>query len=441
MGRHPTTSLRPLPTSAAWRLSYMGREPFRRLRRAVGHTSTPEPSDGEGGSGPAGAQVASSPYRLDPAVNAANQVTASSEATSSTYSFVAAVSSPAASMATQDPVWPPSVGGTTALEDYLAEQQPDEVASMPATAPTTLAVDDAQPGVAPPKQGEDTTREGPPTPGATRSRANKIGPQRRIQPLCCPLPRGQSRRSANWRTKLVGRQSLLCRACRGSSPRLASLSRSLGPQRRLHPPYPRRIPRSFPTASRPPPRYCTLRPQQLAGPGGDYARDGPRSHRAEIRVGRTSPTRPLRLHGGDDFGPGPGGGRPEHYPFRTALRALTAVIRRPTSSSCCGRWIAGRPSPSGERPRPRPGASRTGGQGPKALSPFGRKGRQGPKQRPRHSTALEGGPLCGQTAQPAPAAGPPGARHPLQQPPKGVLQALPERPRPDPRDRAGDRGR
>ena len=96
-------------------LSYMGREPFRRLRRAVGHTSTPEPSDGEGGSGPAGAQVASSPYRLDPAVNAENQVTAPSEANlnnldpaSSTYSFVAAVSSPAASMATQDPVWPPS---------------------------------------------------------------------------------------------------------------------------------------------------------------------------------------------------------------------------------------------------------------------------------------------------------------------------------------------
>ena len=61
-------------------LLYMGRESFRRLRRAVGHTSTPEPSDGEGGSGPAGAQVAGSPYRLDPAVNAANQVTASSEA-------------------------------------------------------------------------------------------------------------------------------------------------------------------------------------------------------------------------------------------------------------------------------------------------------------------------------------------------------------------------
>ena len=44
-------------------LAYMGREPFRRLR-AVGRTPTPEPSDDEGGSGPAGAQASSSPYRL-----------------------------------------------------------------------------------------------------------------------------------------------------------------------------------------------------------------------------------------------------------------------------------------------------------------------------------------------------------------------------------------
>ena len=55
-------------------LSYMGRTPFQRLRRAVGCTETPEPSGDEGGSGPAGA-ASSSPYRLDP-VNVTNQVTA-----------------------------------------------------------------------------------------------------------------------------------------------------------------------------------------------------------------------------------------------------------------------------------------------------------------------------------------------------------------------------
>ena len=109
-------------------LAYMGREPFRRLRRAVGCTPTPEPSDDEGGSGPAGAQASSSPYRLDPAVNAENQVTASWEANVNNLdpalgdSFLAAVSSPTASMATQDPVWPPASGGPTSLESYLGEQ-------------------------------------------------------------------------------------------------------------------------------------------------------------------------------------------------------------------------------------------------------------------------------------------------------------------------------
>ena len=88
---------------------------------------------------------------------------------------------------------------------------------MPATAPTTLAADDVQPGVAPPKQGEERPRGRPlrarPALGLTR-----LAPSGQIQTQCCPPPRGQSRRSANWRTKLVGRQSLLCRACRGSSP-------------------------------------------------------------------------------------------------------------------------------------------------------------------------------------------------------------------------------
>ena len=44
-------------------LSYMGREPFRRLCRAGGRTPTLEPSDDEGGSGPAGAS-SSTAFRL-----------------------------------------------------------------------------------------------------------------------------------------------------------------------------------------------------------------------------------------------------------------------------------------------------------------------------------------------------------------------------------------
>ena len=130
-------------------LAYMGRGPFRRLRRAVGRTATPSPSQNEG------AQGSSSPYRLDPAVNAENQVTASSEANVNNLdpalgeSFLAAVSSPTASMATQDPVWPPASGGPTSLESYLGEQPEDTGAAAGGTisssAPTTLAADDAQP--------------------------------------------------------------------------------------------------------------------------------------------------------------------------------------------------------------------------------------------------------------------------------------------------------
>ena len=188
-------------------LSHMGRDPFRRLRRAVGRTGTPDQSDAEGGSGPSGAQVASDPYRLDPAVNAENQVTAPSGANlnnldpaNDTYAFLAAVSSPVASMATQDPLWPPSLGDTTALDDYLAEPVTAPAAggtmwtsapsaptagssSSPAAAPTTMAAPDAQLGDAPPTlgegtpaQGEGTVPERPPTPGAPRSRANKILP-------------------------------------------------------------------------------------------------------------------------------------------------------------------------------------------------------------------------------------------------------------------------
>ena len=107
-------------------LSYMGREPFRRLRRAVGRTSTPLPSDDEGGSGPAGASLSSS-FCLDPADNQANQVTAphganvnNMDAVSVTDPGVGAMASPTASHATQEPVWPPASGGLTSLDVYLA---------------------------------------------------------------------------------------------------------------------------------------------------------------------------------------------------------------------------------------------------------------------------------------------------------------------------------
>ena len=117
-------------------LAYMGRTPFQRLRRAVGRTETPLPSDDEGGSGPAGAQGSSSPFRLDPAENVTNQVTASSEANVNNLDpalgtdSLAAVSSPTTSMATQDPVWPPASGGLASLESYLI---------------STEAIDTAQP--------------------------------------------------------------------------------------------------------------------------------------------------------------------------------------------------------------------------------------------------------------------------------------------------------
>ena len=57
-------------------LSQMGREPFQRLRRAVRRTETPSPSSDEGGSGLGGASTTSTAFRLDPADNVTNQVTA-----------------------------------------------------------------------------------------------------------------------------------------------------------------------------------------------------------------------------------------------------------------------------------------------------------------------------------------------------------------------------
>ena len=251
-------------------------------------------------------------------------------------------------MATQDPVWPPSVGGTTALEDYLAEQQPESPPLLAALFPhRRLRLD---PPLCQPRRLLPWLRTTPSRAWHRPSRAKRqrqrgrplrLAPSGRIQPQCCPPPRGQSRRSANWRTKLVGRQSLLCPACRGSSPRLASLSRSLGPQRRLHPPYPRRIPRSCPTASRPPPpdqqapptdlsnmpvQEATIAgtdPIQLQGRdprGADFAH-------ALQPLGVSNPPPPPPMEATTlDQGPGASPNQwPEHYPFRTALQQAEAA--------------------------------------------------------------------------------------------------------------------
>ena len=175
----------------------MGREPFRRLRRAGGHTPTLELCDDEGGSGPAGAS-SSTAFRLDPADNEANQMTApfganinNLDAVSLADTSMGAMASPTASYATQEPVWPPAAGGMTSLDAYLAathlvntaQVMGDSAAgaggttsSSPPTAgpPTSFAAASTTTGAAPPMQ----AHEGPPTPGATRSGANKIAPQR-----------------------------------------------------------------------------------------------------------------------------------------------------------------------------------------------------------------------------------------------------------------------
>ena len=101
---------------------------LRRLAsKAVGRTATPSPSDDEGGSGPAGASNQRRAFRLDPADNVTNQVTAPEganvnklDAISVTGSMVGAAGSPTASQGTQEPIWPPAMGSMTSLESYLA---------------------------------------------------------------------------------------------------------------------------------------------------------------------------------------------------------------------------------------------------------------------------------------------------------------------------------
>ena len=93
--------------------------------------------------------------------------------------------------------------------------------------PTTLAADDAQPGVTPPQLGEETTPEGPPTPGATRSRANKIVPQRADPAPALPTATGAE--------QTAERPGPLSRAFLESSPRLASRTPTGAPARKQPP--------------------------------------------------------------------------------------------------------------------------------------------------------------------------------------------------------------
>ena len=100
---------------------------------------------------------------FDPAENVTNQVTASSEANVNnldpalgTDSFLAAVSSPTTSVAT--PVWRSHI--SQVLEAIDTAQPLGEPLGTPPLLLATLE-DDAQPGVTPPQQGEDTMPEGP----------------------------------------------------------------------------------------------------------------------------------------------------------------------------------------------------------------------------------------------------------------------------------------
>ena len=106
--------------------SQLGRRHQRTLKRACIHTETPPASGHEGGSGLAGASTTSTSFRLDPADNSTNQVTASDGANinnldvvSVTNPLIWTAASPTASLGTQDPIWRPSTGGLTSLDAYL----------------------------------------------------------------------------------------------------------------------------------------------------------------------------------------------------------------------------------------------------------------------------------------------------------------------------------
>ena len=191
-------------------LSYMGREPFRRLRRAVGRTVTPLPSDDEGGSGPAKAS-SSHAFRLDPADNEANQVTApfganvnNIDTVSLADTFIGAMASPTASHATQEPVWPTTTGGTTALEAYLASMSQGDTAQTSGddAADAGGTISTSPPTAGPPTSSAAATSttvehppdvpqpEGPPTPGATRAGANKIAQDRAADDTVLPTATG-----------------------------------------------------------------------------------------------------------------------------------------------------------------------------------------------------------------------------------------------------------
>ena len=171
-------------------------------------------SDDEGGSGPSGASNPSSAFRLDPADNESNQVTApfganvnNIDTVSLADTFIGAMASPTASHATEEPVWPTTTGGTTALEAYLASmslvdtaQIPGDdaadaggtISSSPPTAgpPTSSAAASSTTVENPPDTGAAPQPEGPPTPGATRTRANKIAQDRAADDTVLPTATG-----------------------------------------------------------------------------------------------------------------------------------------------------------------------------------------------------------------------------------------------------------
>ena len=107
-------------------LAYMGREPFRRLRRAVGRTATPLPSDDEGGSGPGGA------------LSSASQNVNNLDTASLADTFLGAMASPAASQLRwtctwHPPIWrtPPRLRADPLWEPPPIQAYPTRVKKMP----------------------------------------------------------------------------------------------------------------------------------------------------------------------------------------------------------------------------------------------------------------------------------------------------------------------
>ena len=167
------------------------------------------------------------------------------------------------------------LGDTAAAGDPISSSAPTAIAtSTPATAPTTLVGDTAQSGEAPPQQGETSTPEGPPTPGATRSRANKIAPERVHEEPVLPTATGAEQTVRQLADQLGGSSRPSKPGVpRKQPPACFSKAPTQPPARKQPPPLQRRILLPFPSASRPPPppdiAPCAL-------PGDEQAACGPK---------------------------------------------------------------------------------------------------------------------------------------------------------------------